>query len=1181
MKNLLPVTFCPFYSAGIFTDKWRSMLALVLLFFQTLPGQGHAPARETKITLSMQSVPLKQVLREVERQSQLHFFYNNNQINTTRKVSLKLTGSVEEVLNTLFAKTDVLWRIEKRQVLLWKKEQEINKADAYSSPVPGEIPPDAAPGAVPVSRIPDVPLPAQRVSGTVTDQSGVALPGVNIVLKGSSQGTVSDIDGKFEIQVPNERAVLVFSYVGFIRREIVVGTRSALSVALEADTKALDELVVIGYGTTRKSDLTGSVGQVAVSDMIKAPVNSFAEAMAGRVAGVQVSTSDGQPGGDVSIVIRGAGSLTQSTSPLYVVDGFPIEDLDPKSINPDDIKSISILKDASSTAIYGSRAANGVVLIETKRGMVGKPVINVSTSYGYQFNPRKMELMSPYEFLKYQLEFNPTAPSTLAYFKNDRTLEDYRNVKGVNFQDLVFRTGAVKQYNIAIRGGTQQTKYSISVGLFDQKGVIINTGAHRYSGRISLDQTISPRLKTGVVANYSGSGTSGHVINTAAGAGSGFTTHVLYRTWVYRPIAADETVDLVDDPVDDEVVTTSDYRVNPFIDLQNQHQLNNTNVLDGNAYLTYDIIKGLTLKITGGIRHNTGLAERFFNSKTSQGSTANSSNVNGVNGSIANTLNYSFSNENSLNYRTRLGNHSIDAFALFAYNGVNTQTNGYGGRLLPNEELGIDGLDQGVAFNPGSARSRNTMLSFAGRLDYNYMSKYMATFTYRADGSSKFPQPWGYFPSFALGWNMDKEKFFKNALPFVSTSKLRVSYGSTGNNRVNDFAALAGLTQVADGYSLNNNTPTGMTYRSSVGNASLRWEKVTTFNIGYEVGAFRDRISLEVDLYRRTTTDLLLNAQLPPSSGFGSATKNIGELRNSGLEFTLNTVNIEHRDYGWSSSFNIAFNQNKIMALARGQQSIMANGRYASQFNKPLYISEVGKPAGMIMGLIWEGNYQYEDFDNPSPDVYILKNNVTANGALRNTIQPGDIKYRDLDGDLDITDNDLAIIGRGQPLHIGGFNNNFRYKGLALNVFFQWSYGNHIYNANRMAMEGTSHGLLLQNQFASYINRWSPENPTNEHYRTRGQGPTGFYSSKVVEDGSFLRLKTVALEYALPLNWINRFYLTNLTLSASAQNLLTWHNYSGLDPEVSTLPSRVLSPGFDFSGYPQARTLTLGVKASF
>ena len=513
-------------------------------------------------------------------------------------------------------------------------------------------------------------------------------------------------------------------------------------------------------------------------------------------------------------------------------------------------------------------------------------------------------------------------------------------------------------------------------------------------------------------------------------------------------------------------------------------------------------------------------------------------------------------------------------------NSYKTTTNGYGGRLLPNENLGMDGLEEGLAYNPASSSSVWTMASYATRWDYNYKSKYIITGTLRADGSSKFVDPWGYFPGAAIAWNMQKEGFFAKLLPSVSTSKLRISYGSNGNNRVGDFDTYARLLQTIDGYSFNNGTPTGAIYVSAVGNPALKWEKVNKMDLGYELGILKDRVSLEFDLYRNTTVDLLLNSILPPSTGYGSAVKNIGKLRNDGMEFTLNTVNVSTQSFNWSSNFNISFNRNKVMELTRGQQNLPSNVAYVSQFNKPLYMAEIGKPAGMMIGYIWEGNYQYSDFDETSPGIYVLKPSVPTNGAVRNTIQPGDIKYKDLNGDGIMNDADVTFIGRGQPIHTGGFSNNFSYKGISMNVFFQWSYGNDIYNANRLLLEGNSNGYANINQFASYINRWSPENQTNENYRTRGQGPIGVFSSRVVEDGSYLRLKTVSFSYAIPARYINKLYLSNLSFNVSAQNLATWTKYSGMDPEVSTR-GNTLTPGYDYSSYPQARTLVFGLKAAF
>ena len=1018
----------------------------------------------------------------------------------------------------------------------------------------------------------------KAITGTVLE-AGQPLPGVTVRVKGTTRGTTTLANGRYSIQAGNNET-LVFAFLGMVTQETVVGNRTTVNITLQVSSASLSEVVVIGYGTVAKPDLTGSVGVVPMDDMMKAPVGTFAEALAGRVAGVKVNAADGQPGGGINIVIRGAGSLTQSTSPLYVIDGFPVEDPDPASINPEEIESMTILKDASSTAIYGSRAANGVILIQTKRGNIGKPVVNFSSSYGMQAVPEPMELMSPYEFIKYQSELNPLSATTTAFFAGGKTLEDYRNVEGINFQDYVLRQGTIQNYNLALRGGNDQTKYSVSGSLFDQVGSIINTGFNRYSGRVTLDQNISNKIKAGVTANYSGIKQNGQIINQGAVTSGNPTAFALARTWLYRPISPKATDDLLADAVDDEAMNASDFRVNPFIDLQNQYSYNLTNLIEGNGYISYEINKDLSLKSTAGIRHNKLTLERFYNSRTAQGGPS-PNNVNGVNGSISDIFSNSFSNETTLNYKkTFKKDHTITGLGLFAINSNNTQGKGYGGRLLPNENLGMDGLDEGLAYNQSSNSSTNTMASYAGRLDYNYKSKYIITGTFRADGSSKFINHWGYFPGAALAWNMHKEGFFAKLLPGVSTSKLRTSYGSNGNNRVADFATYARLQQNINGYSFNNSTPIAGNYVSAVGNPDLAWEKVNTVDVGYELGILKDRVTFEIDLYRKTTEDLLLNAILPPSTGFTSAVKNVGRLRNDGLELTLNTVNVQSKDFTWESNFNISFNRNKVMELTRGQRSLNSNSEYVSQFNKPLYVAEVGKPAGMMIGFIWEGNYQYADFDNPSPGVYILKPSIATNGAVRNTIQPGDIKYRDINGDGIMNDADLTFIGRGQPIHTGGFSNNFNYKAFSLNVFFQWSYGNDIYNANRLIMEGNSNGWANINQFASYANRWSPENPTNANYRTRGQGPIGFHSSRVVEDGSFLRMKTVSLNYNVPSKLIKSAYLSSLSVNVSAQNLITWTNYSGMDPEVSTR-NNTLTPGFDYSSYPRSPTIAFGIKAGF
>lgn len=1027
------------------------------------------------------------------------------------------------------------------------------------------------------------------VTGSVKDAKGLPLPGVTVSVKGTSTGTISNADGTFKLSLGAEAKTLAFTFIGMKPVEVAIKGQSNINVVMEEENMNLNEVVVIGYGSIRKRDLTGAVGEVSVKDLAKAPVSSFASALAGRVAGVQVNEVDGQPGAGVNITIRGAGSLTQSVTPLYVIDGIAIEGFDPLTLNQEEIESMSVLKDASSTAIYGSRGANGVIVIQTKRGSVGKPVVSFSSSIGLQTTPNQVPLMSPYDFVKYQQELNPTQGSVTAYFgydpalKRARTLDDYKNIQGVNFQDQLLRTGATQIHDISLRGGTDKTKYSISGSIFDQKGAIINTGLTRYTGRITLDQTISDKFSAGITTNYSVVSQNGQIVNQGMAGAAQPTSYLLASAWMYRPVSPYSRENLLTDAFDPEAVTTSDQRINPWLSQQNQHQINATNLLETSGYIKYNITKELVFKTTAGLRHNRYNVEAFYNSLTSQGSPYNLNNINGINGALTNYITSVISNSNTLTFNKVFHkDHTLSALAIFETSQTKTANDGYAGRLLPNENLGINGLDEGTVFNPVMSRSMSTLVSYAGRVDYNYKSKYLVTGSYRADASSKFPQAWGYFPSASVAWNMQNEPFFAKLFPGISNSKLRMGYGATGNNRIGDFDYAQKLTfnNTTQGYAFNNQNPNGAVYMSNVGNLNLKWETVKTLDLGYELGLLKNKVTIEADIYRKTTSDLLLNASLPPTTGFGSAVKNIGELRNDGLEITINTYNINTPKFRWQTNFNIMFNRNKVMALTNGQQSLGSTVSYVSQFGQPLYLAEIGRPSGMMIGYIWDGNYQYSDFNNPSPGVYILKPEIPQNGAGRTVVQPGDIKYKDLNGDGTMTNADVTFIGRGQPIHTGGFSNNFSWKGFELNVFCQWAYGNNIFNANRLLLEGNSNGWALINQYATYVNRWSPTNPSNLYYRTRGQGPIGFFSSRTVEDGSYLRLKTVSLSYSVPARYIKKVDMSNLTLSVSAQNLATWTNYSGMDPDVSAR-NNVLTPGFDYSSYPRSPMIVFGIKAAF
>jgi len=1015
--------------------------------------------------------------------------------------------------------------------------------------------------------------------GTVRDDKNEVLPSVFVSNHTKKINMITNEDGQFSTTA-SIGDTLIFSHISFTTQTVIVKQQSELTIRMAPSSgKELDAVVVIGYGTTKKSDLTGSIGEVDMEDIKKAPVASVTEGLAGRIAGVQVSGSDAQPGQEPNIVIRGTGSLTQNTSPLYVVDGFPIESLNLGSLSPNDIESITVLKDASATAIYGARAANGVIVIETKMGKAGKTVISFNSSIGRQEPQKTMDLMNPYEFVKYQVEFIPTVAEPL-YLSEGKTLESYRDTKGVDWQNEMFSNNPIYINDLSIRGGSAQTQYSISGSAYNQTGILLNTGHNRYQGRIALNHNISDRLKTGVSINYSKMRTHGQTIATGTGTTASFSSNLMFRTWGYRPLST-AGGDFINEPVDPDFNSEFDIRLNPVISTENDYTTSSRSDLLANMFVTYKASKNLEIKSTLSMNNYNNVRELFYNSFTLQGSPLNLSNIRGINGSIASSELTVLSNENIVTYQKTINKiHNFTAMGGFSAQTAKVQNFGFSVQDIENEQLGISGLDQGVPYLTTSVISDNTLVSTYGRLNYNYKSKYYFTGTLRGDGSSKFApgNRWGIFPSAGLAWNMHQEKFIKE-IPVISYAKFRASYGVIGNNRVSDFPYLSTITMpLENSYSFNNSTPRRGSLPGTLGNRDLKWESTAQANAGLDVNFLKNKIKFVFDIYQKNTTDLLLNADMPLVTGYRRAFKNIGELRNRGMEFTLTTVNIEKDNFRWESNFNISFNKNKIMALTQNQDALFSIANFHNLYNtRSLYVSEIGQPAGMMYGFVFDGVYQYEDFDNPSSGVYQLKEGIPTYGAQ---VQPGSIKYRDLDNDGVITEEDQTVIGRGQPVHIGGFNNNFTYKNFDLNIFLQWSYGNDIYNANRLLFEGNSITIQGLNQFASYNDRWTPENPSNTLHRATGGGPAGYHSSRVVEDGSYLRIKTISFGYNFQSALIKRLSMSNLRINFSAQNLLTFTNYSGMDPEVSVRNS-ALTPGFDFSPYPQPRTVVFGLNATF
>jgi TonB-linked SusC/RagA family outer membrane protein len=1110
-----------------------------------------------KISFNKKNASIKQVLDAIQQQTGYNYILNSEQQKKASNSDVNFSNlDLKEALDQYFLTQPLSYLFNKKTIV-------VNNKTGFNS------------------------LSTSQknilINGKITDENRLPIPAVSVRVKGSTTAVISDANGNYKINVPNKEAILVFSMVGYLPVETKVGDRTTIAIQLKEQTNQLDETVVIGYGTVSKKDLTGSVGQVNLQDLNKAPVTTFTQALAGRLAGVQVSTSDGQPGTMQNIVIRGPGSLSQDPSPLYVVDGFPMEDFDASSINTNDIESINILKDASSVAIYGSRGGNGVVIIETKKGMQSKPKLSFNANLGFNNIRKKIDVMTPYEFVTYQNELLPTVTKT-RYFSNNRDAEWYKDKAGINWQDKLFQTSPSQTYDLSIRGGNADTRYAVSGSIFNQKGIILNTGAKRRQGRITLDHGLSKKIRVGVTANYADNNTYGAQAATLAGGASTNSNSIFYPAFGYRPITGREDIDLTREDLDDQPDPNNpnEVRVNPVKQANNTYLVSDFKSLLVNSFLSYSISPELTLRVTGNTSTVNRDREDFFSSKTPRGLDI-PQNQKGVQASVSNLWTQNWSNENTLTYNKTLKKiHRLNGMLGFSAQKSKSKNYGLSVMNIPHEILGMSGLEEGVPLENIAGSTNFTLASFFGRFNYNYKSKYYLTATYRMDGSSKFPtkNKWGYFPSAAIAWNIAEEGFLKR-IKEISTAKLRASYGVTGNNRVGDFSWQERLSfPASSGYSFNNSDPVKGLVLTEMGNPNLKWESVKQLDLGLDISLYKNRIELTADVYRRTTDDMLLFAEKPYTTGYTNVFENIGKLQNDGLELTLNTVNIKNKTFSWESSFNISFNRNKILALTRNQNEMFKNNGFHFSWTESLYISKVGMPAGMFYGYQWLGNYQYSDFDETTPGVYTLKAEIADNGMGRAKVQPGDIKYRDVNGDGTVNDLDKGVMGRSLPIHSGGFSNNFSYKNFDLNVFFQWNYGNTIYNANRLIFEGNGFNGYDLNQFASYNQRWTAENQNNTYFRTGGAGPVGRNSTRVLEDGSYLRLKTVALGYNFPKNISQSLSMSNLRISLSAQNLFTLTNYTGFDPEVA-IRNSVLTPGLDYSAYPQTRSLFFGINASF
>lgn len=1034
------------------------------------------------------------------------------------------------------------------------------------------------------------------VKGNVSDASG-PLPGATVYQDGKmSNGILTGPDGGYTIMVDPD-ATLIVSCLGYAEIKEKVSGRTKIDFMMKEsyETLAASEVVSVGYGSVARRDLTGSVGKVNMDDISKSTPMNFDQALAGRVAGVVVSTSDGAVGSEANIIIRGNNSLTQSSAPLYVIDGFPTESSFASSISPADIESIDVLKDASASAIYGARGANGVIIITTKKGSQGKPTVNFSASWTGSKIANKVDLLNGYDYVRLDDEYYMNRSSShTSYFTNyleDGTpdsryysLEDYASVPYVDWQDYVYRNALSQNYNISLSGGNSKTgtSYNVSFTALDQNGILVKSNFNRYSGSIKLSQKIGEKVKVDFSANYSQANTNG-IQPSSSNSNSTVSTYFLYSVWGFRPLKPlrDGVVgdSFINQLVDEEVSNPNDFRFNPMANVKNSYRKIIRNYLNSNVALNWDIIKGLRLRITGGYNQSRTRNESFNNSQTMTGHLASPLGK-GPNGFIYNTDVTSWLNENTLNYDKIFGNdHNFQALVGFTAQGETTRFTGVEANHVQSELLGVEGLNTGEYQSVTPYKRDWLLLSGLARVNYNYAHKYYVTASLRADGSSKFPSGnrWGVFPSGSVAWSFSNEDWAQNS-GWFNTGKIRASWGMTGNNRTQTPYDYYSRFVTRPGYNSLDYVRDGKTvsgyFRENMENPFLGWETTAQTDIGLDLAFLHNRISLTADIYQKNTYDLLLQATMPASSGYESAMINVGSMRNRGIELSITAIPVQTKNFTWTSTLNFGMNNNTVTALANNQTTLIStidwHTRYSSQTP---YVTKVGMPTGLMYGYRYIGTYKYDEFSNGT----LLKDGIPYFG-VRENIRPGDPKYEDVNGDGVINDSDRTVIGIGQPLHTGGWNNTFNFYGIDLSIFINWSYGNDLLNANRLVFEYYD-GTQL-NQFGSMRNAWSLErNPDSDIPRSGASGME-FYSSRVVEDGSFLRIKTVTLGYTFPSKWLRKMKIQSLRVYLTAENLFTFTNYSGPDPEVSTRNS-VLTPGFDWSAYPRARSLTGGVSFSF
>lgn len=1047
--------------------------------------------------------------------------------------------------------------------------------------------------------------PGKIVKGSVFGVDNEPLVGASVMIAGSKKGVQTDKNGNFTLSVPNDelKLSLIISYVGYASKTVDVNTTANISIHLSRTNDAGNEVVVIGYQSVKRKDLLASVSSVGAKDLKDIPINSAAEALAGRLAGVQITSSEGSPDANITIRVRGGGSITQDNSPLYIVDGVQIENA-LASLAPQDIQSIDVLKDAAATAIYGARGANGVVIITTKGGRQGKLRMSYNGFIGLEKLAKELPVMSPWEFIRWNYErsrSNTTDSATFAktYGTTWDTLSVYKNIVPVDWQKLVLgRNGMMQSNNVSVNGGNSKTTFNLSYTNNTDKTVVLNSNYYRNLINLRVDQHIGKKIRMGATFRY----LNQNVYGAGTSSPNGSTYNRLRNTVKYRPFLSSNitTPDVIDPSLIDNSTGNGLFLVNPIALSNAEYRKKSTDGINISGFVSYQITKNLTFRSTFGYDYNHFINRQYSDSISP---------ISIIQGGAKPVIELDTSNRTSINnsnvftysLKNLGGKHDIDILLGQETYEVRTESIYDLFKNIPTFtpiDKAFNDLSLGTSFTgyPKQIITKYTSLSFFGRINYAYQQKYLFSVNMRADASSKFAPDvrWGYFPAASAAWRIKKEKFMKT-VKFINDMKLRVGYGAVGNNRIADYLYLDAFNNNVNYYGINNQTIYGYTSASLV-NPYLKWETTINRNLGLDISMLNDRIQFSVDYYSNSTKNLLLNVPVASTYGYATQLQNVGKTTNKGVEFQLSSMVVQKKNFTWNANFNISFNQNRVVALGTGQTSFLQSAGWGVSGQPSDYIVQVGAPVGAMYGFVTDGFYKVSDFDyNATTQTYTLKQGIANDASIVGTPQPGMLKLKDLNGDgvVDL-DHDRTILGNSQPKFFGGLNQQFTYKKFDMSIFVNFVYGNSVYNANKIEFSNgyvPNSNLLaiMDNRFTNIdANGNLVKDPTqlaalnaNAKIWSPLTSSGAFYlHSWAIEDGSFLRINNITLGYTIAPKTLRKLKINRLRFYTTLNNVAILTGYSGYDPEVS-VSSNPTTPGLDYSAFPKSRTYIFGVNVIF